>query len=208
MESSSSISSTPKRCILFDWGGTLAFSKHRQQFVDGTCTSDDPCLMLDTAHVLKMLKANNLGVGIISNTSVSEQDMWDGLETAGLKDYVDFVQVAKSGEECAKPKPCAFLQAKVTAEKLWPIPSRFFCSRRFVFIGNQLTEDIEGPSKIGMYTCWIVPANRRLEVFGFGGGQFRRWTGLAGGKFTIALASLGSLIPFLESQNLLPKRPQ
>ena len=155
---------SPHFCILFDWGSTLAFSGRRQAFIQGKCSAEAPCLQHDARLVLAALKRGQLGVGIVSNTHTSEEEMWAGLDHLGLREYVDFIHVAPSGSECAKPAPCAYLTAKAKAEEKWG--KRFFyCPRRFVFVGNQWTEDIEGPRRVGMHTAWIPPVDRRGEFF-------------------------------------------
>lgn len=120
--------------------------------------SKNASLYSGASELLQDLKALRLSIGLISNTpfvgKLHEQD----LERFGILSYFG-IRIWSSEFGKRKPHPDIFKEA-IKRLRIKP--------KKAVYIGDQISRDVEGPTNIGMPAIWI---NRRGEQNDFSGLQ-------------------------------------
>lgn len=144
------------RCIIFDWGGTLAYSDTRPKFLFGLNLIDRlESLYSDTIYTLRQLKRAGFYLGLITNTSHSVYSMVRSLNETGVN-YFDFVVTSTETDTCKKPCSRIFtkgLRLLNSDLKIKITPAE--C----LYVGNDYFKDIIGAYKNGLQTAYICRNN-------------------------------------------------
>jgi hypothetical protein len=104
------LSKTCRGWVMFDWGGTLAPSKTREEFVQTACKRPCDAVAMMRPEVLRMatlLNESGACVGIVSNTSMDTTRMEDALQCTGLNKLFGKRVWLDREKGCAKPEGCA-----------------------------------------------------------------------------------------------------
>lgn len=128
-----------KMVIYFDWSGTLAKPRTKQQFIFGTNKLD--CLYPDTIELLQKLVDNDYILGIITNMSYSGYHFMNALEQSGLKKYFLGAIICSSDVQYRKPDPMIF-ELALRRDAVEP--------KDCLMVGNKWNTDIIGAETIGM----------------------------------------------------------
>jgi putative hydrolase of the HAD superfamily len=97
----------------------------------------------DTPRMLRMLREQGLGVGLVSNAFDPPDLMHDDLERHGIAGLID-AAVFSSELGVRKPHPAIYREV---LGRLGVAPDRA------MFVGDRVREDVEGPAAVGMLTC-------------------------------------------------------
>ncbi len=71
--------------ILFDWGGTLGRSGHRNEFIYGSRRQKQAAIFPDTIRTLQYLYARGYELGLVSNTKHDAYDMQLAMNVMGIR---------------------------------------------------------------------------------------------------------------------------
>lgn len=129
------------KCVLFDWGGTLAKPNQRMKFLKGSPSEKLSTLWNDTIDTLQYLRMLNIKIGIISNTRHDSEELKKALRDVKMDIYFD-IQVYSSEKGMCK-KNCAHI-FETTIEKLGVKPNE--C----IYVGDNYQKDINGSLKVGI----------------------------------------------------------
>jgi len=129
------------KCILFDWGGTLAKPKMRDVFISGTPAEKRRTLWDDTIDTLNYLRTKDIKMGIISNTSFDTDDLRKALRDIDMDKYFD-TQVYSSETGMCKKK-CKYVFESVIDE-LGVKP------QECIYVGDNYDKDVIGALRVGI----------------------------------------------------------
>jgi HAD superfamily hydrolase (TIGR01549 family) len=129
------------KCVLFDWGGTLAQSNKRNLFIAGDSYEKRNTLWIDTIDTLDYLRSKDIKMGIVSNTSYDTDELRKALHDADMDKYFD-TQVYSSELGMCKKK-CKQIFESVL-EELDIEPSE--C----IYVGDNYEKDVIGALRVGM----------------------------------------------------------
>ncbi len=135
--------------IYFDWSGTLARSGTKEIFVDENKTTKEKLDTLydDTKDVLEYLNKKNYKVGIITNTSQSNELFKKSLKETKLEKYFEG-NIVFSNEPNMCKKSCKKIFS--TAMKRDKVDFN-----NSVMIGNSYEKDIKGGKSAKMFTIFV-----------------------------------------------------
>jgi HAD superfamily hydrolase (TIGR01662 family) len=129
--------------IYFDWSGTLAHKKSREQFIAGNLAEKHATLFPETMPTLKELHDRGFTIGIISNTSNSPTAFKKALRDAGLSVYLRGALVTNRPGLCRKPCRPIFTEA-LSQDGVSP--------QNAIMVGDKYAKDIVGGRRVGMRT--------------------------------------------------------
>lgn len=138
--------------ILFDWGGTLANSGTRNNFIYGNKKQKLLSLYPDTIVTLKYLHAQGYILGIVSNTEHDAQDMYKALSVLGLHKLFKCIVYSNDPDMCEKPCDKIYYTA---LNCLSNHHRRKISTNEVLFVGNNYEKDIVAPHRLGMYTAFL-----------------------------------------------------
>jgi len=130
-----------QKCVLFDWGGTLAKPHLRHVFVGGTIKQKHDTLWSDTISTLDYLKSKGYLLGIVSNTKFKSNELKNALNTSGLMKYFDVQVYSSDPNMCLKSCSKIFQEA---ISQLNVLPENCY------YIGDNYEADVEGSHSTGM----------------------------------------------------------
>ncbi len=135
--------------IYFDWSGTLARSGTKEIFVDKNKTIREKLdtLYSDTIEILEYLNSKKYKIGIITNTSQSNEMFLKSLKDTNLDRYFKG-QIIFSNE----PNMCKKKCKKIFNTALERDNVNF---KNSVMIGNSYEKDIIGAKSVKMFTIFI-----------------------------------------------------
>jgi len=135
------------RVILFDWGGTLAKSGKRAQFLyNDDVSSQLSVLWPDSLEVLEELQSRGYVLGIVSNTNHHPYAMYRALANTKMQQFFGVVVLDSEANMCSKPCGKLFLEA---SRRVGVKPDH--C----LYVGNDFFQDIWGANQIGMQSVWL-----------------------------------------------------
>ena len=138
--------------VFFDWGGTLGKDGQRHQFLYAPKRNDSQAAIKDHAiPILKFLRKQGIGIGIVSNTRYSKQDMNKALKTLGLDKYFDLMVLSSDKGMTRKPHQKIFKHAISEARKIFPKLKK----NEMLFVGDKYDKDVKGAHKF-MKTVYIT----------------------------------------------------
>ncbi len=139
------MSSGFKRCILFDWGGTLMreFPEYEGKMVEWPQVEAMP----GAANALKILRSGWL-LAVATNAAASEEaDIWGALRRVDLGQYLDAV----------------FCYRKIGFRKPFPEFFRYILGElkvepdQVIMVGDDFEVDILGANRSGIRGIWYNP---------------------------------------------------
>jgi HAD superfamily hydrolase (TIGR01662 family) len=130
--------------IYFDWSGTLAHKKSREQFIAAASPSAKRATLFpETMPTLKELHDRGFTIGIISNTSNSPVAFKKALRDAGLARYLRGALITNRPGLCRKPCRPIFTEA-LSQDGVSP--------QNAIMVGDKYAKDIVGGKRMGMRT--------------------------------------------------------
>jgi putative hydrolase of the HAD superfamily len=134
--------------IYFDWGGTLAYSKKRDEFINNKSEREKLSILYsDAVYILKYLKDKGYTLGIISNTRRDCNKFMEALKIARIMEYFEGA-IILSGEHVRYKKPSKeIFNDALTIDGI--------SGENAVMIGNDYYKDIVGGSQMNMYTVYV-----------------------------------------------------
>lgn len=147
--------------ILFDWGGTLAYSGTRDIFAESNNIKNKLAVLYpDVIPTLITLKKNGVKMGIISNTTYSYNKLDKAFSKSGLYTFFDFAIYSNQPKMKKKPNQTMFFKAleyiKLANKSIKP--------DRILYVGNKYDKDIIGASLCNLKTAWIVRSETCLNT--------------------------------------------
>lgn len=141
------------RYVLLDWSGTIGIPTTRNHF---TRTGSHRDLYPGVVDMLRKLKREGYGIGILSNTSTSKEDMVRGLKKAKLTHLFD-VGVYSSEElrwGCGQ-KPCSdiFEEGWRRVRRRHPSIHR---KSEVLYVGDQYLMDVCGAKNFGFHAALVA----------------------------------------------------
>jgi len=115
--------------IYFDWSGTLALPRTRNELIKGNAN----VLYSDTINTLKILKSRGYKLGIISNTKMPRDKFIYGLKRIDLYKYFDKIILSSDENVCRKP-----------CYKIFQLANADLYYGNNFYVGNNLNKDILG----------------------------------------------------------------
>lgn len=129
--------------VYFDWSGTLAHKKSREQFIAGNLAEKHATLFPETVPTLRALHNRGFTIGIISNTSNPPAAFKKALRDAGLGNYLRGALVTNRPGLCRKPCRPIFTEA-LSQDGVSP--------QNAIMVGDKHAKDIVGGRRAGMRT--------------------------------------------------------
>ncbi len=121
-------------------------SKNVKKILSKFLTTRDKELLQDGSfELLDLLKSKNIAVGIITDGKQSYQK--ERIKKAGIYKFMDFIYYG-NGKKEKKPNK------KVLKELFKSLKIR--SPERFLYIGNDFINDIQGMSSVGVRVCWVT----------------------------------------------------
>ncbi len=155
----------PIKFVFFDWGGTLAYSGTRDQFIYHPYINRRlDVLKPDAIYTIKSLHDREIGTGIITNTNHSIKDMTQSLMDTGLSQLFECIYYSNSKGMCSKPCRKIFNDAIKCAG----VPPG-----NILYVGNNYFTDVLGANRSGMQSAFLInnDTNRFNEFFAHNGQQ-------------------------------------
>lgn len=147
--------------VIFDWGGTLAYSGTRDIFAKSKNIKNKLAVLYpDVIDTLVTLKKKGIKMGIISNTNYPYEQLSDAFIKSGLNNFFDFAIYSNQPNMLKKPAPTMFIKSleyiKSTGNTI--IPSRI------LYVGNKYDRDIVGASQCKFKTALITRNRLCLDL--------------------------------------------
>lgn len=144
------------RNIYFDWGGTLAYSRRRDEFVNSECKEEKLSILYeDVVYILEYLKEKGYKMGIISNTRRDKKKFLNSLRETGLMTYFEGA-IILSGEDDRYKKP----NKEIFNDALTKDGIKGECA---AMIGNNYYKDVIGGLEMNMYTVYVERNEEKEE---------------------------------------------
>jgi len=137
------------RFVFFDWGSTLARPRTRAQFIR---TPSKDVLYPGAMSLLRTLKRQGIGIGLISNMQYSPSSMNKALRQVGLDRYFDVIVYNTTPGLCKKPCTAIFKKA-LTKASVSP--------HEAIMVGNSVDKDIVPFLRLGGKAIHIDPIYTR-----------------------------------------------
>ena len=135
--------------IFFDFGGTLAHRGKRHTFIySNNQKQSRSVLKNDTVSTLTKLKQKGYKLGLLSNTSYSDQQMQQGLQKSGLNKLFDCKIYSSDPNLCAKPCAKIFKKAQQCSGVKSP--------HQLLYVGNNYEKDVIAASYQGWKTAYLT----------------------------------------------------
>lgn len=145
----------PLRAALFDWGGTLAASHRRLEFLHGDAGAQLAVLHRDAIPVLLALRKRGIPAVVVTNTSHAPELFLAALARSPIRGLIAFVVQSSEPDMCAKPCGAIFRKA-LDAMNLRP--------QDVVFVGNSFEADVVGASRLGIPAGWVRDGDLALAL--------------------------------------------
>ena len=140
--------------VYFDWGGTLAKSGTRNEFIyDARIQKKLATLNPGVFSLFNHLRKNGVGIGLLSNMDKCILCMNKALIKTGLHKYFDFILYSNNPMLCKKPCNKIF---KIGIQLSGCHP------KHILYVGNDYIKDVLGGYRSGMQTC-LIP-NRKKDL--------------------------------------------
>ncbi len=137
------------RFVFFDWGSTLARPRTRAQFIRNPSRD---VLYPGVMSLLRTLKRQGIGIGLISNMRYSPSSMNRALRRVGLDRYFDVILYNTTPGLCKKPCIPIFKKALAQASVV---------PREAIMVGNSVDKDIVPFLRLGGKAVHINPTYTR-----------------------------------------------
>lgn len=139
--------------ILFDWGGTLAYSGTRDIFAKSKNIKHKLAVLYpDVIDTLILLKKKGIKMGIISNTTYPHEELKQAFIQCGLNQYFDFTIYSNQPNMKKKPDPSMFFRSleyiRFAGKSMKP--------NRILYVGNKYETDIIGAGQCKFETALIA----------------------------------------------------